>query len=131
MQSVAKARFQRVAPRKVRKVLDLVRGKNVAEALSTLKRLPNSGANIVYKCIDSAVSNAEQKASQKDEKVNFDELAVFRAFADEAPNMHMRRWRPRAQGRATRIVKGMSHVTIILSDETPKKTQRATNISSK
>ena len=113
MEAIAKARFQRVAPRKVRKVLDLVRGKNVADALSTLKYLPNAGSSIVYKVIDSAVSNAQQK----DEKVNLDRLSIWRAFADEAPNMHMRRWRPRAQGRATRIVKGMSHVTVVLSDE--------------
>jgi len=93
-------------------VLNMVRGKNVAEALNELRFTSKSAAPIVAKVIGSAIANARQK----DEEVNLDELFVKTAFADMAPNQHMRRWRPRAQGRATRIVKGMSHITVVVSD---------------
>ena len=112
MEAVAKARFQRISPRKARVVLNMVRGKSVAEALNELRFTNKSAAPIVAKCISSAIANAKQK----DEEINLDDLFVKTAFADMAPNQHMRRWRPRAQGRATRIVKGMSHITVVVSD---------------
>jgi large subunit ribosomal protein L22 len=67
----------------------------------------------VYKLLDSAISNARQK----DQNIDLDTLRVKTVFADKAPDRFMRRWRPRAQGRATRIVKGMSHITLVVSDE--------------
>jgi large subunit ribosomal protein L22 len=112
MQAIAKARFQRISPRKARVILDMVRGKNVAIALNELRFTPRAASPIVRKLVDSAIANARQK----DENVDLDALFIERAFADKAPDRHMRRYRPRAQGRATRIVKGMSHITIILSD---------------
>ncbi len=112
MEALAKARFQRISSRKARVVLNMVRGKSVAEALNQLRFTNKSAAPIVAKVIGSAIANARQK----DEEVNLDELVVKTAFADMAPNQHMRRWRPRAQGRATRIVKGMSHITVVVSD---------------
>jgi large subunit ribosomal protein L22 len=114
MQAIAKARFQRIATRKARVVLDMVRGKNVAVALNELRFTHKSAAPIVAKVIDSAIANARQK----DESVDLDKLVVETAFADMAPDSHMRRWRPRAMGRATRIKKGMSHITIIIGDRT-------------
>jgi len=112
MEATAKARFQRISPRKARMVLDMVRGTNVAEAASKLRFTRKAAAPIVAKLLDSAIANARQQ----DENVDLDDLVIKTAFCDEAPNRHMRRWRPRAQGRATRIVKGMSHMTIVLSD---------------
>ena len=112
MEATAKARFQRISPRKARVVLNMVRGKNVAEALNELRFTTKSAAPIVAKCIGSAIANAKQK----NEDLNLDDLIVKTAFADMAPNQHMRRWRPRAQGRATQIVKGMSHITVVVSD---------------
>jgi large subunit ribosomal protein L22 len=94
-------------------VLDMVRGRNVAEVSQELRFTKKAAAPIVAKLLDSAIANARQK----DENVDLDNLIIKTAFADMAPNRHMRRWRPRAQGRATRVVKGMSHLTIVVSDE--------------
>lgn len=113
MQTTAKARFQRIAPRKARMVLNMVRGKNVAEAMYELKFTRKAAAPIVAKLLDSAISNARQA----NENLDLDTLRIDACFADKAPDRHMRRFRPRAQGRATRVVKGMSHITLTLSDE--------------
>ncbi len=113
MEATAKARFQRISPRKARVVVNMIRGKNVAIALDELRYTPKSAARIIEKLLDSAVANARQK----DQGVDLDTLVVKTAFVDMAPNQMMRRWRPRAQGRATRIVKGMSHITITIGQE--------------
>ena len=113
MEAIAKARFQRISTRKARTVLNMVRGKNVAIALNELRFTHRAAAPMVAKLLDSAIANAQQK----DESVDLDALYVKTAFADKAPNGHMRRWRPRAMGRATQIQKGMSHLTIVISDE--------------
>ncbi|MCA9600916.1 MAG: 50S ribosomal protein L22 [Polyangiales bacterium] len=113
MEATAKARFQRIAPRKARMVLNMVRGKDVATALNELRFTKKSAAPLIAKLLDSAIANARQK----DANVDLDKLRVKTCFADKAPDSHMRRWRPRAQGRATRIVKGMSHVVMTVSDE--------------
>ena len=113
MESIAKARFQRIAPRKARVVLNMIRGKNVAAALNELRFTQKGAAPMIAKLLDSAIANARQK----DENVNLDGLIIKTCFADKAPDQHMRRWRPRAMGRATRIVKGMSHITVVVSDE--------------
>ncbi len=110
MEAKAIARFTRLAPRKARVIATLVRGKNVADALNMLKFTRKSAAPIVAKLLDSALANARQQ----DENVDVDRLFVKVAFADKAPDKNMRRWRPRAMGRATRIQKGMSHITIVL-----------------
>ena len=112
MEAIARARFQRIAPRKARVILNMVRGKNVAQALAELRFTRKAAAPIVAKLLDAAIANARQK----DENVDLDELVVKTCFADKAPDRHMRRWRPRAMGRATRIVKGMSHLTVVVSD---------------
>lgn len=113
MKAVAKARFQRISPRKARTVLNMVRGQNVAEAMDALRFTRKSAAPIVAKLLDSAIANARNT----DESVDLDTLRIETAFADKAPDQHMRRWRPRAMGRATRIVKGMSHITIVVGDQ--------------
>jgi len=113
MEAHAQARFQRIAVRKARVIVNLIRGKNAAEALEMLRFTRKAAAPIVFKILDSAISNARSK----DANVDLDNLVVTTAFADKAPDRFMRRWRPRAMGRATKIVKGMSHITIVVSDE--------------
>lgn len=113
MEAIAKARFQRIAVRKARVIANLIRGRNAAEALEMLKFTRKAAAPIVAKLLDSAISNARQR----DEQIDLDRLIVKTVFADKAPDRFMRRWRPRAQGRATQIVKGMSHITLVVSDE--------------
>ena len=114
MEARATLRYAKVAPRKVRMVLNMVRGKNVAEAIDELRFTPKAAAPIISKLLDSAIANAQQK----DESVDLDNLYIKLAYADKAPDRYMRRWRPRAQGRATRIVKGISHITVVLDDRT-------------
>lgn len=111
MVSKAVARFARISPRKARVVINLVRGRQAGEALQLLEFTPKAGAPFLKKLIESAVANARTQ----NPGVDLDGLYVETAFADKAPNRHMRRWRPRAMGRATRIQKGMSHITIHLA----------------
>jgi large subunit ribosomal protein L22 len=101
----ASARFVRIAPMKARRVVDLVRGLPVDEALTILQFAPQSAAQTVYKVLESAVANAETT-----EGLATGDLVVSVAMVDEGPTM--KRWRPRAQGRATRINKRTSHITI-------------------
>lgn len=110
MVSKAIARFARLSPRKARVVVDLVRGRQAGEALQLLEFTPKSGAPVLKKIIESAVANARTQSPG----VDLDALYVETAFVDKAPNKHMRRWRPRAMGRATRIQKGLSHITVEL-----------------
>ena len=110
MRSKASAMFSRIAPRKARMIADLVRGRDAAEAIQMLQFTQKSGAPVVLKIIESAVANAKTQSPG----VDVDSLFVETAWVDKAPNKHMRRWRPRAMGRATRIQKGLSHITIHL-----------------
>lgn len=110
MVSKAIARFARISPRKARMIVNLVRGRQAGEALQLLEFTTKAGAPVVKKLIESAVANARTTSPG----VDLDGLFVETAFVDKAPNKHMRRWRPRAMGRATRIQKGMSHITIHL-----------------
>lgn len=112
MEAKATLRFARISTRKARIILDMVRGKNVAEALDELRFTAKAAAPLVSKLLDSAIANAQVK----DETVDLDNLYVKLAFADKAPDRYMRRWRPRAMGRATRITKGASHITVVLGD---------------
>lgn len=110
MESRAKARFIKISPRKARIVADLVRGKDVGEAIELLTFTRRAAALPMKKLIESAVANAQQASSA----VDVDSLYVKTITVDMGPTRHMRRWRPRAMGRATRIVKGMSHLNVVL-----------------
>jgi large subunit ribosomal protein L22 len=110
MISVATAKFQRISPRKARMIVNLVRGRDASEALQLLDFTPKSGAPFVKKLIASAVANA--KIVRPD--IDADLLFISKASVDKGPNSQMRRWRPRAMGRATQIVKGISHIHIEL-----------------
>ena len=110
MEAKAKARFVRIAPRKARVVADLVRGKDVGEALDLLSFTHRAAAPHIKKLIESAVANAKQASSA----IDVDSLFIKSLSVDMGPTAHMRRWRPRAMGRATRIVKGLSHISVVL-----------------
>jgi large subunit ribosomal protein L22 len=109
MMTRAHARFIRQSPYKVRLVLDLVRGLPVNDARVVLDHTTRRAADPIRKCLDSAVANAEHNLA-----LDADELVVAEAFADEGPTL--KRWRPRARGRATRIRKRTSHITIAVAD---------------
>lgn len=98
---------------KVRRVVDLVRGMNVAEALNVLKFAPQAASEPVFKVVASATANAENT-----EGLRADELFVSQAFVDEG--MTLRRIRPRAKGSASRILKRASHITVVVEPKTEK-----------
>ena len=106
----AQAKYIRQSPYKVRRVLDLVRGLPVEEARDTLLLTNRRAAGTILKVMDSAVANAEHNYA-----LDGDELFVYEAYADEGPTL--KRYRPRARGRATRIRKRTSHITIVVADE--------------
>ncbi len=106
----AHSRFIRQSPFKVRQVLDLIRGLPIDEARATLDYTNRRAVESVRKTLDSAVANAEHNYA-----LGADELWVTEAFADEGPTL--RRFRPRARGRATRIRKRTCHITIVVGDD--------------
>ena len=114
----AVARFVRVAPRKARRVVDLVRGADVDEALALLRFAPQAASEPVYKLLASAVSNAE--GGEGLERAN---LVVSKEMVDEGPTL--KRFRPRAQGRASRINKRTSHITVVVSPRPERGTQQS------
>ncbi|WP_035292532.1 50S ribosomal protein L22 [Clostridium sp. KNHs214] len=109
MEARAKACYVRMSSTKVAVVLDLIRGKDVNEAFAILKYTPKRGADVISKVLKSAVANAEN---------NFDldknRLYVAEAYANQGPTL--KRFRPRAQGRAYRILKRTSHVTLVVKE---------------
>jgi len=107
MEAKARARFVRIAPRKARRVVDLIRGKPVSEARRILALSGLATTTAVRKALDSAVANAEQQPGVVPEN-----LFVSRVTVDEGPTLQ--RWRPRALGRATRIRKRTSHITVVV-----------------
>jgi large subunit ribosomal protein L22 len=104
----AQARYLRVSAYKARAVLDLIRGESVARAFEILELADRAVADEVLKCLESAVANAEHNNA-----IPADELYVSACFADEGPTL--KRWRPRARGRATRIRKRTCHITVVVS----------------
>ena len=109
MESRAVARYIRISPRKVRLIMDEIRGRKIEEALNQLSFAPQKGAFILKKLIDSAVANAEQNF-----EMDVDKLYIKRVFADEGPTL--KRFRPRAMGRAAKIRKRTSHLTVVLDE---------------
>lgn len=106
----ATARYVRVTPMKARRVIDLVRGKSVSEALAILKYAPQDAAKDLSKVVASAAANAENNFGLDPRT-----LVVSEAFADEGPTM--RRFQPRAQGRAYQIRKRTSHITVVVESQ--------------
>ena len=110
MISNAKANYQRISPRKARMIVDLIRGRDASEALQILDFTYKAGAPFVKKLLASA---ARQRAAEEPRRRRRHALREP-ASVDKGPNTHLRRWRPRAQGRATQIQKGVTHINIEL-----------------
>jgi large subunit ribosomal protein L22 len=109
MEARAINRYVHIAPRKARLVADMVRGKQVGDALGILQRIPKKAAAILAKTLKAVVANAENT-----QRVDVDRLYVKRIFVDEGPTA--RRFMPRAHGRATKIRKRTAHVTIVVDE---------------
>jgi len=118
MEAKAQARNVRVTPMKARRVVDLIRGKQAVEALAVLQFAPQSASEPVRKVLASAMANARVKADKQSEPFDERELVVSAAYVDEGPTM--KRFQPRAQGRAFKILKRTSHITVMVSQ--PEKT---------
>jgi large subunit ribosomal protein L22 len=115
--STAKLKNVRITPQKARRVVDMVRGKHVEEALAILKFAPQGASEPVFKLVSSAVANARITADKSNEALNEGELVIEKIFVDEGPTL--KRFQPRAQGRASQILKRSSHITVVLA--TPEK----------
>jgi len=109
MEAKAVARNIRISPQKARLVADLVRGKDVETAINTLRFMPKKGARIIRKLVESALANAGQNQA-----IDVDTLYVKTIFVDGGPSL--KRIQPRSMGRANRILKRSSHITVVLEE---------------
>lgn len=115
MEAKAIARHVRVTPRKARRMVDLIRGKKATEAITILKFAPQAAAVPVRKTLESAVANARVLADKKNAPFRENELVVKETYVDEG--VTLKRFRARAQGRAGRINKRTSHITVVVADK--------------
>ena len=115
MAATARARYVRVAPMKARRVVELIRGLPVDDALDVLRFAPQDASEQIGKVLHSAIANAEHTAHERSQHVDTDALFVSEAYVDEGPTL--KRFRPRAQGRAYRIRKRTSHITVVVETE--------------
>ena len=113
VESIARVRHIRVTPQKARRVVALIKGKQAQEALAILKFAPQAASEPIYKLVAAGIANARVKADQTGEYFDEQDLYVSRAFVDEGTTL--KRFQPRAQGRAFRINKRTSHITIVLA----------------
>lgn len=124
--SIARVKHIRVTPQKARRVVALIKGKQAQEALAILKFAPQAASEPVYKLVESAIANARVKADKDGEFLDEQDLYVRNAYVDEGTTL--KRFRPRAQGRAFQIKKRTSHITIQLATpevaETNKKASK-------
>ena len=112
MQAKAKSKYIRMSPRKISRVLDLVMGKRVDKALDILHFTSKSATDPIEKAIRSAVSNLGNL--EEGQRLDLNEIYITKAFVDQGPTL--KRWKPRAMGRATRINKRTSHIRIVIDD---------------
>ena len=110
MEVRAVSKYVRISPRKVHKVIDAVKGKPVESGIQILKFMPQKAASILEKIVRSAVANADHNAD-----IDIDSLVIHNIIADQGPSL--KRWKARARGRGTRILKRTSHITVILAEE--------------
>ncbi|KPA10769.1 50S ribosomal protein L22 [Candidatus Magnetomorum sp. HK-1] len=112
MEARAVAKYMRISPQKVRKLAQVIKGKKVESGLDILKFMPQKASGMVYKVINSAVSNA----TTKNDSIDVDDLIIKNIYVDQGPTL--KRFRARARGRGTRILKRTSHITVILTEDT-------------
>jgi large subunit ribosomal protein L22 len=122
VESIARVRHIRVTPQKARRVVALIKGKQAQEALAILKFAPQSASEPIYKLVASAMANAQVKADRDGEFLDEQDLYVANAYVDEGTTL--KRFRPRAQGRAFQIKKRTSHITVVLSTPENKKASK-------
>jgi large subunit ribosomal protein L22 len=113
VESVARVRHIRVTPMKARRVVNMIRGKQATEALAILKFAPQGASEPVYKLVASAIANARVKADKDNQYLDEQDLYIAKAFVDEGTTL--KRFQPRAQGRAFQILKRTSHITVVLA----------------
>ena len=111
----AQARYVRLTPQKARRVINMIRGKSVPEATAILQFAPQTASEPILKLLNSAVANGRYAAEQAAEAFDENTLVVTAAYVDEGPTM--KRFRPRAQGRASRILKRTSHITVLVGEK--------------
>ena len=111
--SIARVRHIRVTPQKARRVVALIKGKQAQEALAILKFAPQAASEPIYKLVAAAIANARVKADKDSEYLDEQDLYVANAYVDEGTTL--KRFQPRAQGRAFQIKKRTSHITVVLS----------------
>ena len=119
MEARASAKFLRGSPQKARLVIDMIRGKNVNQALAILRYSNKRAALGIEKCVKSAIANANEAAEKANISVDPDELWLKAAYVDDGPTKNRRRLRPAPQGRAFRQQRHFCHVTILLSSDEP------------
>ena len=122
VESIARVRHIRVTPQKARRVVALIKGKQAEEALAILKFAPQGASEPIYKLVASAIANARVKADKDGEYLDEQDLYVANAYVDEGTTL--KRFQPRAQGRAFQIKKRTSHITVELA--TPEVAETAT-----
>ncbi|TMA27682.1 MAG: 50S ribosomal protein L22 [Deltaproteobacteria bacterium] len=125
MEAKASLRYLRITPRKVRAVADLIRGKKVDQALAQLAFVEKRAAEPMAKLLRSAVANAELTA--KDQSLDVDRLHVKSLMVDQGPSL--RRYMPRAMGRAFKVLKKTSHISLVISDESKKRAMPASPVA--
>jgi large subunit ribosomal protein L22 len=113
VESIARVRHIRVTPQKARRVVALIKGKPALQALAILKFAPQSASEPIYKLVEAGIANARVKADKDNEYLDDADLYVANAYVDEGTTL--KRFRPRAQGRAFQIKKRTSHITVVLS----------------
>ena len=121
----AQAKHVRVTPMKARRVVDLIRGMQADKALAVLKFAPQSASEPVYKVVASAVANARFTAERDSRRLDVEDLVVAEAYVDEGPTL--KRFRPRAQGRAFRVRKRTSHITVVVAPRPEDEKNKATS----
>ena len=122
--SRAQAKHVRVTPMKARRLVDVIRGMQAEEALAVLKFAPQSASEPVYKVVASAVANARYLAERDSRRLDVEDLVIAEAYVDEGPTL--KRFRPRAQGRAFRVRKRTSHITVVVAPR-PEDAQKSTS----
>ena len=126
VESIARVKHIRVTATKARRVVNMIRGKQASEALAILKFAPQGASTPVYKLVESAIANARVKADAANSYLDVEDLFISSAFVDEGTTL--KRFQPRAQGRAFQILTRTSHITIVLA--TPDETASDAAVSS-
>ena len=122
MEAKAQARFVRSTPMKARRVVNEIRGKRALQAYDVLRYAPQAVAEAVRKVLHSAIFNAKYQAEENGQNLKLEDLTIRAAWVDEGPTM--KRFQPRAQGRAGRILKRTSHITVVVGADDKKEEVR-------